>query len=70
MFSALLSLFFAFTPAKADTVESIVAIVNTSIITKIDEEKYREKLKHGSIVDELFGNKSAASTNRFWSLPC
>jgi peptidyl-prolyl cis-trans isomerase SurA len=59
MFSALLSLFFAFTPAKADTVESIVAIVNTSIITKIDEEKYREKLKHGSIVDELFGNESA-----------
>ncbi|MCC6278229.1 MAG: peptidylprolyl isomerase [Oligoflexia bacterium] len=44
---------------RADVVESIVAIVNSSIITKIDMDRFREKLRKGSIVDDLFGNDQA-----------
>ncbi len=44
------------THAHAEIIESIVAIVNGSIITKTDVVKYRQRLKQGTIVDDLFGN--------------
>jgi peptidyl-prolyl cis-trans isomerase SurA len=44
--------------AKAEVIESVVAIVNGSIITKSDMTKYKGRLKSGSIADDLLGGKS------------
>lgn len=43
-----------------EIVESIVAIVNGSIITKSDVKKYRDQLKSGTIVDDLLGSNPEA----------
>jgi len=43
--------------AKAEVIESIVAIVNGNIITKSDMSKYKNRLKSGSIADDLLGGK-------------
>jgi peptidyl-prolyl cis-trans isomerase SurA len=52
-----ISLAFALTlfslAASADVVESVVAIVNDTIVTRSDLKKYRERLRSGSIVDDL-----------------
>lgn len=40
----------------AEVVETVVAIVNGSIITKSDIAKQKERLKTGTIVDDLFGH--------------
>ncbi|MBK9293708.1 MAG: peptidylprolyl isomerase [Oligoflexia bacterium] len=44
--------------AFSEVIEGVAAIVNNSIITKIDLAKYRQQLKQGSIVDDLFGNST------------
>jgi peptidyl-prolyl cis-trans isomerase SurA len=45
--------------AHAEIVESIVAIVNSTIITRSDIVKYRERLRAGTIVDDLLGNDAS-----------
>jgi peptidyl-prolyl cis-trans isomerase SurA len=44
---------FASSLAVAEVVESVVAIVNDTIVTRSDMTKYRERLRSGSIVDDL-----------------
>lgn len=46
--------------AQAEVIESVVAIVNNSIITQSDLAKYRQRLKAGTIVDDLFGISTEA----------
>lgn len=45
--------------ARAEVIDSVVAIINNSIITKSDVAKQKEKLKQGTIVDDLFGHNPA-----------
>jgi parvulin-like peptidyl-prolyl isomerase len=42
--------------AKAEVIESIIAIVNGAIVTRTDMQKYRDSLKQGTIVDDLLGD--------------
>jgi peptidyl-prolyl cis-trans isomerase SurA len=49
-FGLVLSLF---SPAKAEIVERIVAIVNDEIITQTDLSKYIDRLKSGGLTDDL-----------------
>src|SRR5437879_6090462 len=44
--------------AGAEIVESVVAIVNGTIITRSDLAKYRSNLKKGTIVDDLLGDNT------------
>ena len=44
--------------AQAEIIESVVAIINGSIITKTDMVKYRDRLKGGTIVDDLLGDNT------------
>lgn len=44
--------------AHAEVIESVIAIVNGTIITKSDLTKYRERLKAGTIVDDLLGDNT------------
>lgn len=46
----------SFSAANAEVIESVEAIVNGGIVTKIDMQKYKQRLKQGTIVDDLFGN--------------
>ncbi len=53
------SLFLLVSPsANAETTEGIVAIINGTIITKSDVSKYKDRLKTGSIVDDLLGSNT------------
>ena len=50
---ALLNSFVFATPANAEIVERIIAIVNDDIITQTDVDKYAARLKTGGLNDEL-----------------
>ncbi|MDZ4677279.1 MAG: peptidylprolyl isomerase [Oligoflexia bacterium] len=57
----LITLVFLFSLAThAEIVESIVAIVNSTIVTKSDIWKYKERLRSGTIIDDLLGNSAEA----------
>jgi len=60
IFTVLYSLVLAgSTPSHAGIViESVVAIVNGSAITKTDQTRYRARLKSGSIADDLLGGNA------------
>jgi peptidyl-prolyl cis-trans isomerase SurA len=40
----------------SEVIESVVAVVNSSIITKSDVTKYRDNLRSGTIADDLLGS--------------
>lgn len=44
--------------SQSETIDSIIAIVNGTIITKSDLNKQRQRLKKGTIVDDLFGKNA------------
>src|ERR1700677_4584292 len=49
--------------AHGEVIESVTAIVNGGIVTKTDLVKYKDRLKTGSIVDDLLGSNNTELMN-------